>query len=150
MSAPRHREDQPAIVVRIAMGATILVCLGLAIALPVPTVARIVLVAVAVLECGLMALLWSYHVEVSRDAVRVYFGPGLIQRSYPLSRIRAVEVARTMSAGVRARPRLVTWSGKPGAAVALDLDDGWRVLIGSEQPERLLAAIEEARAAAGR
>jgi hypothetical protein len=150
VSAAQYREEQPAIVVRIALGATMLISLGLAIALPVPLMARLVLCGVALLECALLALMWTFRIEVTRTEVSVAFGPGWIRRRYPLSTIRAAELARTLSAGVRARPHVVTWSGKPGGAVALDLDSGWRVLIGSEKPERLLAAIESARAHIGR
>lgn len=150
MSGLPYREEQPAVLLRIALGSTILLCLGLAIALPLAAAARGAFVAVAVLEAGLLALLWSYRVEVSREALHVRFGPGLLGRSYPLARVREAAVARTLSAGLRVRMKTVTWSAKPGGAVELLLDDGWRVRIGSEKPERLLAAIEAARAIIGR
>lgn len=144
-----YRESQPAILLRLALGASSLMIAGFAIVLAMPLPARIAMAAVAVLEGAMVFLLWTIEVEVTREAVRIRFGPGFIRSQIPLSSIRGAAVVHTRRLGVHRGLRRTTWVARPGPAVELELANGRRVVIGSERPARLAEAIEAARARTG-
>ena len=145
----RYRETQPATVIRVAMGISILFVVALLTVLDLPAAARIGLVAVAALEAVLLFLLHSMTVEVAGGELRVSFGPGLIRRAYPVARIvRATPVQQPWHAGrgVRLSPRSTMMIVSGGKALELELEGGRRILLGSPAPERLAEAIEAERA----
>jgi hypothetical protein len=106
--------------------------------------ALIVLVAVAMLFSSLT-------VEVSGDEVRWHFGPGLWRYRLALDQIEAVGVVRNNwwnGLGIRMRPgfRLYNVSGLD--AVELRLKSGEIRRIGSDDAERLAAALKSSAAPA--
>jgi len=97
-----------------------------------------------------MAMISSLTTEVSDDALSAWFAFGLFRRRIPLIDIQAASVVRIPSyAGwglrrSRAGP-LYRVGGRRG--VHLSLAGGREFTIGSDEPELLRAAIEEAHAA---
>ena len=114
-----------------------------------PSQARLIGWAVVVTLIVTAALLTSLTVRVTRDTVTWHFGPGAIHFSLPCAEITGVEVARSpLWAGIGIHWIFTGWvynvSGRD--AVMLTRRDGSRVWIGTDEPERLAAAIERARA----
>jgi hypothetical protein len=91
--------------------------------------------------------LFSVTTVVSDDAVRVWFGIGLISRRIALNQITSARTVTThwiYGWGIRWIPRgwLSNVSGLDG--VELALVTGRRFRIGTDEPERLAAAIQGA------
>ena len=113
-----------------------------------PAQARMIGWAVVVTLIITAALLTSLTVRVTSDAVTWHFGPGAIHFSLPFTEITGVAVARTpLWAGIGIHWIFTGWvynvSGRD--AVMLTKRDGTSVWIGTDEPERLAAAIERAR-----
>jgi len=84
---------------------------------------------------------------VSDDAVRVLFGIGLISRSIALDRITSAKPVGNnwiFGWGVRWIPGGWLWNVSGLDAVELALVNGRRFRIGTDEPERLAAAIQGA------
>lgn len=145
MSAPGFRESQPALILRYALGASLLTFLALALALPDLGATRLGLIAAALVDLALLRLLWTMHVEVGREAIEVRFGPGLFRARYPLAELTRARLATTRRVGMSRRSGVTTWVVWPGRAVELEMRGGRIVRIGSAEPDRLLRALRSAR-----
>jgi len=88
----------------------------------------------------------SLTVTVTMDHVACRFGFGPVARRFPLDRIRAASAVRNhwwYGWGIRMTPhgRLYNVAGLD--AIELELSDGKRVRIGTDEPTELLRAIRE-------
>jgi hypothetical protein len=96
----------------------------------------------------LTVLFATLTVEVTNEAVRIRFGPGPIRKGFPLSEIRSARAVRNHWAygwGIRMTPHGWLFNVSGLDAVELEMHDGKRYRIGTDQPRELLAAIEQAR-----
>jgi len=98
---------------------------------------------------GLLALgLLTYAtltVEVDKEQVRAHFGIGLIRKSIPLADIARCEVVRTPTWwgwGMHWTPSGWLYNVSGRAAVRLEMTSQRPVMIGSDEAERLKAAID--------
>ncbi len=98
---------------------------------------------------GLLALgLVTYAtltVDVDSDEVRVRFGIGLIRKSIPFTDIARCDVVRTPSWwgwGIHWTPSGWLYNVSGRAAVRLEMTTQRPVMIGSDEAERLKAAID--------
>lgn len=139
-----YRHVQAGTLVRWSLGAAILFA-ALAMlgdpALPVVGLLVVGLLAVCLL------LFHSLTTTVGLDAVVCAFGPGWIRRSVPLAAIRAARTVRNpwwYGFGIRMTPHGWLWNVSGLSAVELELHDGSRLRIGTDQPDRLRTAIEQA------
>jgi hypothetical protein len=108
---------------------------------------RPVVILVALLLPATAFLMSSLTVTVHDEELRVAFGPGLIRRRIPLRRIRRVSVVTTpwyYGWGIRWTPRGWLWNVSGLRGVELELDNGRRFRIGSDEPERLANALRRA------
>lgn len=154
----RYRHTQTGRAILVAIGLTAVVVAGVPyVASRQPdfgeeTVAVVVLLAVLVSLLVPLMLFRSMTVEVGDSAVDVHFGGGLIRKSIPFDRIRAVRTVRYpwyYGLGIRIIPRGTLWNVSGMQAVELELDGGRRFGIGSDEPDELQAAIEDALNMAG-
>ncbi len=106
--------------------------------------------AVLVILLAVLLLFFSLKVEIGDGVLRCVFGIGLIRKEIPLTEI---ESARPVSNpwyagwGIRWRPgRYLLWNVSGLRAVELELKNGARFRIGTDEPEALARAIESARA----
>lgn len=145
----RYCETQPATIVRVVMGLTFISLVIIIVAVPLPNPVRIMLATVGMMELMLAFLLWSMTVEVTKGAVEVRFGPGVIRRSYPVAKIvKATPKTKPWYTGhgVRIAPRATMMLVSGSTAVELELIGGRRILLGSPDPARMVAAIDAERA----
>jgi hypothetical protein len=98
---------------------------------------------------GLLALgLLTYAtltVEVYADEIRVRFGIGLIRKTIPLSEVARCEVVRTpmwWGWGLHWTPSGWLYNVSGRAAVRLDMRGQRALMIGSDEAQRLKAAID--------
>jgi hypothetical protein len=96
----------------------------------------------------MMALFSTLKVTVDEARVSACFSGGLLTRRIPLGQIaaaRVVTVPWRRGWGIRRTPGGWLYNVWGRRAVELELLEGRTFSIGSDQPEALLAAIEEAR-----
>jgi hypothetical protein len=101
----------------------------------------------AVLVAGI-ALFYRLTVVVDNLSVRAVFGIGLLRRVVPLAQIAGTEVHRLMRGGTGIRLTPAGWLYNAGGrdAVRLLLKRERPLIIGTDEPEALKAAIDAARA----
>jgi hypothetical protein len=143
-----YRHTQTGWPMRIAFGTA---AIGLLVMAALPPFdqpwTRAVLVGGAVL-CAALGVAWSrLSIEIDRTQVRWWFGTGWPRFSLPLPEIVAVETTRTtfwQGWGIH-RTRIGWLYNIAGyGAVLITRRDGRRVLLGTDEPRRLKAALDRA------
>lgn len=109
---------------------------------------------IGVLVVGLaLLLLLSFYaatVEVTAGELRYRFGVGLIRRSYPLAEIKSAQAVTNpwyYLWGVKSIPGGWLYAVAPGSAVEITLEDGKVIRLGTDRPQALKHALDEAMAA---
>jgi hypothetical protein len=100
-----------------------------------------------------MAIFGTLTVDVSKDRVVVWFGPGLIRRTLPVADIRDARAVRNKwwyGWGIRLTPHGWLFNVAGLDAVELELASGRKFRIGTDEPQVLLNAIRTAMVGAGR
>jgi hypothetical protein len=106
--------------------------------------------AVAGILAGAFLLFATLTTRVRDGRVVVSFGPGLIRRRISLDDIREVRVVRNpwyYGWGIRLTPQGWLWNVSGLQAVELELKDGRRFRIGSDEVEALAEALRRHGAA---
>ena len=127
----------------VGLGLALLVTLSLSAATLV-AVPWLVVALFGLLALGLLAYA-TLTVDVDAENVRVRFGIGLIRKSMPLSDIARCEIVRTPSWwgwGMHWTPSGWLYNVSGRAAVRLEMTSQRPVMIGSDEAERLKAAID--------
>jgi hypothetical protein len=148
-----YRHRQLGKVTLAALGASVvLVAAIFAAALRDHAPAAVVAGVVLALVVACLVLFATLTVEVDGERVRLWFGPGLIRRSFALSDVVAARPVRNRwwyGWGVRLTPHGWLFNVSGLDAVELELRSGRRFRIGTDEPRPLAEAIESARAARG-
>jgi len=112
--------------------------------------AGVIMGAVLSLFALALVLMHSLTVRVDEGGITAACGPGLIRRQVPLGAVRAARAVRNpwyYGWGLRLFPGGVLWRVSGLDAIELDLGRR-RWLIGTDDPQGLLQAIEQARSQA--
>jgi hypothetical protein len=86
----------------------------------------------------------SLTIQVTVRSLRWHFGPGLFRKEVPLSEIQWAEVAETRWVhgwGIHLTPRGWLYNVSGFHAVAFRRTSGKEFLLGTDEPERLRAAV---------
>lgn len=86
-------------------------------------------------------------VEVTDRAVRLWFGPGILRRTVPLTELAGAEIASAPwwhGIGLRFTPSGIMYNVAVGRTVDLVFRSGKRVRVGTDRPEELLHAVRSA------
>ena len=137
-----YRHTQFGVTMLVALGAPIILLLPLALILPPP--ASIIVIATTVVIALSLLLFYSLTTEVSRDAFSFRFGVGIIRRTIPIGEIadcRKVSNPWYFGWGIHLTPRGWLYNVSGLEAVEIDLRNGRRLLVGSDEPEALCNAI---------
>ncbi len=100
----------------------------------------------------LLFLFYSLTVTIDRHELRCFFGPGLIHRRFGLAEIVAAVPVRNRwyyGWGIRLTPSGWMFNVSGLDAVELELVSGTRFRIGTNEPDELVRAIEQAKAISG-
>ena len=95
-----------------------------------------------------LLLFSTLTVEIDGEAIRLWFGVGLIRKRFELAEVRGWAAVRSpwyCGWGIRLGPRGVLWNVSGYDAVELTLADGRHFRIGTDEPDALVAAIARAR-----
>ncbi len=142
-----YHHTQPATVTRIAAVA--------ALAVAVYTVARfgsrpILWPVVGIAVLGILTF-GSMTVEVDQHRLTFWFGPGWIRRSFALAEIESWTAVRNpwwYGWGIHLTPQGWLYNVGGAGAVQLELRDGRRLRVGTDEAERLCEAIKVMKGAA--
>ena len=94
----------------------------------------------------------SLTVEISEEALKFWFGIGIIQKTIKLSEIQSSQEIKNpwyYFWGIKSIPTGWFYAIAPGDAVELELIDGKVIQLGTDQPEELNQAIESAKRRVG-
>ena len=89
-------------------------------------------------------LFHSLTVEITDNQLRLRFGPGVIQKTYPLGEIVRAEAVKNRwyyGWGIKLIPRGLLFNVSGLDAVEVTLESGKRVRIGTDRPQELEMAI---------
>lgn len=103
--------------------------------------------ALFALLLGVFALFWRLVVEVDERSIRATFGVGLVRKVVALADVRRADAIRTRvwwGYGVHWTPSGWLYNVAGRDAVRLELSSGRAVIIGTDEPEALKAAIDDA------
>ena len=95
----------------------------------------------------LLALFFSLTVEIDAEHLRIRFGIGLIRKRFPLDQIdtcRPVRNSWIYGWGIRLTPHGWLYNVSGQEAVELKMKSGKTCRIGTDEPEVLAAALQEA------
>lgn len=98
---------------------------------------------------GALTVLFStLTVIVDEEELRFYFGPGFWTRHIPLDDIRRVEIVRNSALygwGIRYTFHGWLYNVSGLRAVEIEVEGEGQIRVGTDEPEKLKAALEEAR-----
>jgi hypothetical protein len=119
-----------------------------AIAVLAVVVAELAWVSLVILGAtALVFVLFGWlNVVVEADRLRIWFGVGLVRRSWMLSEIVRAEAVRNpwyTGWGIRFLPGRTVYNVSGFEAVEIELRNGKRYRIGTDEPEALLAALAD-------
>jgi hypothetical protein len=142
MTQPAYRHTQVGYLTIAALGAALV----LIAVLTVSEFYWVGLVVFIVLAACLVVFA-SLTVELDGERLRLWFGPGLIRKSFPL---REIEAARPVTNpvwygwGIHLTPAGWVYNVSGLRAVEVLMKNGRRVRVGTDEPEALALAIEGA------
>jgi hypothetical protein len=108
---------------------------------------RLVMMVVAAILIVAIFLFSSLTVEVDETELRLSFGPGVIRKTFLVGEIRDGRIVTNpwyYGWGIHMTPHGWLFNVAGFEAVELTFDSGRKVRIGSDEPNRLLAAIHRA------
>jgi hypothetical protein len=143
-----YRHTQLGTVTFVAIGAGVLMCAVLFRLIgPMPAGAMVILWAVLIMLVAALVLFATLTVEVTRDAVALWFGPGVVRKRFLLRDIASARPVRNRwyyGWGIRFTPHGWLYNVSGLGAVELQMRTGKRYRIGTDEPAALAAAVEAA------
>jgi len=112
---------------------------------------RFIMLLVAAILVVTIVVFSSLTVEVTDMHVRLFFGPGVIRKSFLVAEIREVRIVTNAwyyGWGIHMTPHGWLFNIAGFGAVELTFDSGRKVRIGSDEPHRLKDAVQRAMAGA--
>ena len=137
-----HTQRGTVVVASLLVGAAF--CFSLQALIPAP---RFVLLVAAGILMLCAFLFSSLTIQITDRALRWHFGPGLIHKQVSLSEIQEAEPTRIKFIygwGIHLTPRGWPYNVSSFQAVAVRLKSGKGFLLGTDEPEQLLAALRHA------
>lgn len=139
-----HKQNGTAMLFFIGIPVVILLAIGIVSGQPIVLPPLIFVIA---LLAAVMVIFSSLAVRVDVEQVTFHFGPGVFRRAFPVRQIREARVVRNplwYGLGIHFIPGGMVYNVSGLGAVELVMENGRRVRIGSDEPEALVRAVEEA------
>lgn len=144
-----HRQNASILLVLLVIGS--LPPLGLLLLLPAEpgvVVGRVIATLIVLIVLACAVVFSSMTVSTAAGALSWWFGPGFFRKSVPLSQIEHVEPTRTSPGegwGIHRTERGWLYNVSGREAVCIRLEGGEQFLLGTDEPEKLVLAIEARR-----
>jgi hypothetical protein len=145
MTIYRHRQTGTIILWALGISAAVMLVLAAVVATVQPAVGAVLGLSLLVLVACLI-LFGSLTVEVTSRQVSLWFGPGLIRKSFEATEIVDAKMVQNpwyYGWGLRWTPRGWLFNVAGADAVEIQLRNGRRYRIGTDEPHKLLIAIED-------
>ena len=142
-----YEHTQPGTLLRILLGLFVF-ALGVTAIIFLSGVSReagIIFLLVAALLAFVLLVFHSLTVRVNRNEISLRFGIGIVKKSFLSAEIKTVEQVRNRwfyGWGIKLTPEGWLYSISGLDAVQIVMEDGRKTRIGTDEPEKLLAAIE--------
>ena len=146
MSSYRHKQTGTLMLLGLGVGVIATAVVSALVGARQPSLVVVPAVVMFVLLVC-MLLFASLTVEVDRERVRLAFGPGVIHKEFRVRDIRAARAVRNpwyYGWGIRLTPHGWLFNVAGADAVELEFDSGRKVRIGTDEPEVLARAVQEA------
>lgn len=144
-----YQHTQLSWLVRVTFGLSALAILVVPLVQPLDQATPRALLVAGAIVAVVFGLVWSrLTVRIDGDRLRWSFGAGWPRFSLPLAEIQSVEVTRTtfwQGWGIRRLRGGWLYNVAGFDAVRITRRDGKHVLLGTDEPRRLKAAIERAQ-----
>ncbi|MEA3476083.1 MAG: hypothetical protein U9R23_06575 [Candidatus Cloacimonadota bacterium] len=94
--------------------------------------------------------LWMFTkltVEIDSEFLRIKFGAGIIRKKFPINEIKSCREVKNhwyYGWGIRITPHGILYNVSGLFAVELEMKKGRKYRIGTDEPEKLVQAIQEA------
>ena len=146
-----YEHTQPGTFIRVMTGSWVVVFGVLAVVMLAlgEKEAAIVLGVITVITGIVVVLFHSLTVRISRSDIALSFGVGLIRKRFPIGDIRSVRIARNRwynGWGIRKIRGGWLYNVSGFDAIEIQLKNERKYRIGTDQPKKLLAAVESALA----
>ncbi len=144
MQIYKHRQTGRLTLIALGCGALLTAVLAVAVA-PGPATAVVSIVFVTVLLA--LLIFSSLTVEVTSDRVTAWFGPGVFRKTFRVDSIRSAKLVRNhwyYGWGIRLTPHGWLFNVSGLDAVELQLNNDKKFRLGTDEPQQLLAAIQQA------
>ena len=144
---PHYRHTQTGYVLIVALGATMVASLGMAIRLQGTHVPSLVTWLVPAIMAISLMLTYSMTVHVDDEALRFHLSFGWFRRRYALKEIASTRIVTNhwlYGWGIRWIGTGWLYNVSGLKAVEMTLKNGKKVRIGTDEPDRLEAAIQQA------
>jgi|YNPMSStandDraft_1061717.scaffolds.fasta_scaffold40215_3 hypothetical protein len=138
-----YKHRQIGTVTLLSLGAGALVVIGSMIFGGHHPIALVVLLILLVT----LVLFYCLTIEIGNGVLKWSFGPGIIRKSVPLKDIRSATAVRNhwiYGWGIRYTPSGWLYNVSGLDAVEIELQNGKRFRLGTDEPEQLVRAIEHA------
>ena len=144
MTIYRHRQAGTVILWTLGITSAIMLTLTLVFAVLEPAVAIVLAISLLILVACLV-LFGSLTVEVTPERVNLWYGPGWIRKSFDASEI--VEAKMVVNPwyygwGIRWTPHGWLFNVAGNDAVEIRMQNDRRYRIGTDEPDKLLLAVE--------
>ena len=145
MSEYSHRQNGT--LIKILVGIAIIWCLAIAVwgYASGELIGSTISLVVGLVLIFALVLFGSLTVQVTRKNINAAFGVGWIQFNIDVSKIQSAETVRNhwiYGWGIRWIPRGRLYNVSGFNAVELEMENGRRIRIGTDEPERLKEAIK--------
>jgi hypothetical protein len=137
----RYEHTQRGTVILVTLVGAAAICLAVTAAVPAPPYVAPMVLGVFAISAYMFS---SLTIQIAGRTLRWHFGPGIFRKEVPLSDVQGAEVTETRLIhgwGIHRTPRGWLYNVSGFQAVAVRLRGGKEFLLGTDEPERLRAAI---------
>ena len=141
----KYQNTQRGTVVLLGMGFGIVMCLVIAMMVPMPPAVRWLVGCSSLILLFFAWLFGSLTVEIDGEELRHYFGPGFWRKTHLLMNIESAEVVRNSwlyGWGIRLTPHGWLYNVAGLEAVQILLKSGKKFRVGTNDGERLLETLQ--------
>lgn len=142
-----YRHTETSVLNLIALGIPAVACLFAFFVMPISGFWAYFTLVLGLFFLALMYCFHSLKIEVDTDEIHMAFGPGFIKKSWPIANCTSARYVRANLIdgwGIRLTKHGWLYSVSLPHTVLIRFSSGKAVMLGTDDPKELLAALEDA------